>query len=83
MHQYIASVPFERIAIDIAEPFPQSEQGNQCLLITMDYFNKWPEAYAIPNQGRSSLKEGVVGRQTMRMEVWMLSKPEEEVLKPA
>jgi hypothetical protein len=50
MHQYNIWAPFKRIAIDAAGPFPQSDQGHQYLLITMDYFTKWPEAYAIPNQ---------------------------------
>jgi hypothetical protein len=69
MHQYIVSVRFERIAIDIAEPFPQSEQGNQCLLVTMDYFTKWPEACAIPNQEVSMVSEAA-----LRME-WLKDKP--------
>jgi hypothetical protein len=42
--------PFEWIARDIAGPFPWSDQGNQFLLIAMDYFMKWLEAYAIPNK---------------------------------
>jgi hypothetical protein len=57
MRQYIVSVPFERIAINIAE------QGNQYLLIIMDYFNKWPEAYAIPNQEVSMVVEAALRRE--------------------
>jgi hypothetical protein len=49
MHQYNVGAPFKRIAIDVAGPFSLRDQGNRCLLITMDYFMKWPEAYAIPN----------------------------------
>jgi hypothetical protein len=52
MHQYNVGAPFERIAIDVAGPFPRSNQGNRYLLIAMDYFTKWPEVYAIPNQER-------------------------------
>jgi hypothetical protein len=49
MHQYIFRALFERIAIEVAGPFPLSDQGNRYLLIAMDYFTKWLEAYAIPN----------------------------------
>jgi hypothetical protein len=40
---------FKMIVMDVAA-FPWSDQGNQYLLTAMDYFTKWPEAYAIPNQ---------------------------------
>jgi hypothetical protein len=50
MHQHNVVAPFERIAIDIAGPFPESDMGNRYLLVAMDYFTKWPEVYAIPNQ---------------------------------
>jgi hypothetical protein len=43
MHQYVRA-PLERMAIDVAEPFPQSAQENLYLLIPMDYFTKQPEA---------------------------------------
>jgi len=40
MHQYNLGAPFERIALDIAGPFPESDRGNRYLLVTMDYFTK-------------------------------------------
>jgi hypothetical protein len=40
MPQYSVGAPFERIVIDIAGPFPKSEQGNHYFLIAMDYFTK-------------------------------------------
>jgi hypothetical protein len=48
-HQYNVGATFERIAINVAGPFPQSVQGNRYLLIAMVYFMKWLEAYVIPN----------------------------------
>jgi hypothetical protein len=60
MHQYNVGASFERIAIDVAGPFPQSDRGNRYLLIAMDYFTKWPEAYAIPNQGALTVAEVLV-----------------------
>jgi hypothetical protein len=42
IHQYVGA-PFERIAMDIAQPFLQSDRGNRYLLIAMDYFTEFPE----------------------------------------
>jgi hypothetical protein len=60
MHQYNFGAPFERIVIDVAGPFPGSDQGNRYLLIVMDYFTNWPEVYAIPNQDASTVAEALV-----------------------
>jgi hypothetical protein len=48
MHQYNVGALFGMIATDMAGLFPRSDQGNRYLLIAMDYFTKWLEAYAIP-----------------------------------
>ena len=34
---------FERIAIDIAGPFPVTDDGNQYIMVVGDYFTKWVE----------------------------------------
>jgi hypothetical protein len=60
MHLYNVGAPFERIVIDIAGPFPRIDQENRYLLIAMDYFTKWPEAYAIPSQEASTVAEALV-----------------------
>jgi transposase InsO family protein len=59
MHQYNIRAPLERIIIDIAGPFPESESRNRYLLIAMD-FTKWPEIYAIPNQEASTMVDALV-----------------------
>jgi hypothetical protein len=60
MHQCNVGVSFERLAIDVAGPYALSNQGNRYLLIAMDYFTKWLEAYAIPNQEASTVAEALV-----------------------
>ena len=39
----------ERVAEDIAGPLPCTLRGNRYILVAMDYFSKWPEAYGIPD----------------------------------
>jgi hypothetical protein len=65
MHQYNVGAPFERTAIDVAGPFPRSYQGNHYLLIALDYFTKWPEAYTIPHQEASIAADVLVTNFTM------------------
>jgi hypothetical protein len=60
MHQHNVSAPFERIAIYIAEPFPESERRNRYILIAMDYFPKWPEVYTICNLKESTVADVLV-----------------------
>ena len=50
LQSYNVGAPMERIAIDVLGPLPETEHGNKYLLIAMDYFSKWPEAYPLPNQ---------------------------------
>ena len=47
---YNVGAPMERVAMDIMGPLPQSDRGNKYVLVISDYFTKWTESYAIPNQ---------------------------------
>ncbi|GFT84712.1 retrovirus-related Pol polyprotein from transposon 412 [Trichonephila clavipes] len=57
---YNVGAPFERIAFYILGPLPRSSDGNNNILVAMDYFTKWPEAYSIPNQEASTVAEVLV-----------------------
>ena len=58
LHQMGA--PMERIAVDITGPLPVTASGNRYILVAMDYFTKWPEAYAIPNQEATTVARKLV-----------------------
>ena len=36
--------------VDVVGPLPRSDKGNRYVLSAIDYFTKWPEAYALPDQ---------------------------------
>ncbi|GFU08511.1 retrovirus-related Pol polyprotein from transposon 412 [Trichonephila clavipes] len=57
---YNGGAPFERIAFDILGPIPRSLDGNNNILVVMNYFTKWPEAYPIPDQEASTVAEVLV-----------------------
>ncbi|GFW77442.1 retrovirus-related Pol polyprotein from transposon 412 [Trichonephila clavipes] len=40
---YKVGALFERIAFDILGPLPRSSNGNNNILVVMDYFTKWPQ----------------------------------------
>ncbi|GFY31406.1 retrovirus-related Pol polyprotein from transposon 412 [Trichonephila clavipes] len=46
---YNVGVSFERIAFEILGPLPRSSDGNNNILVVMDYFTKLSEAYPIPS----------------------------------
>ena len=49
MKSYVVGAPFERIASDIARPFPTSINKNKYILVIGDYFSKLTEIYAMPD----------------------------------
>ncbi|GFW11426.1 retrovirus-related Pol polyprotein from transposon 412 [Trichonephila clavipes] len=57
---YNVGALFERIAFDILGPLPRSSDGNNNILVVMDYFTKRPEAYPIPDQDASTVADVLV-----------------------
>ncbi|GFU22688.1 integrase catalytic domain-containing protein [Trichonephila clavipes] len=45
------------MAFDILVPLPRSSEGNNNILVVMDYFTKWPDAYPISDQEASTVEE--------------------------
>ena len=50
MVTYQVGAPWERIAADVAGPFPLTANGNRYILIVQDYFSKWVEIFPMANQ---------------------------------
>ena len=57
---YQVGAPMERVAVDIVGPLPATAAGNRYICVAMDYFTKWPEAYALPNHEAVTVAEVLV-----------------------
>ena len=52
--------PLDRVGIDLMGPLPVSERGNRYLLVIVDYFTRWAEAFPLPDQQAESLAKAFV-----------------------
>ncbi|ROT62945.1 hypothetical protein C7M84_019191 [Penaeus vannamei] len=66
---YQVCAPLERVAVDIVGPFPVTTQGNRFICVVMDYFTKWPEAYALPDHEAETVAEALVNNFITRFGV--------------
>ena len=69
LKQHVVGVPMERLAMDILGPLPLTPRGNRFVLVVTDYFTKWTESYAIPNQEAVTVAEKLVGEFVCRFGV--------------
>uniref|UniRef100_A0A3P9LUG1 Gypsy retrotransposon integrase-like protein 1 n=1 Tax=Oryzias latipes TaxID=8090 RepID=A0A3P9LUG1_ORYLA len=60
LQQYLVGAPMERVGVDVLGPFPLTESGNRYVLVAMDYFTKWPEVYAVPDQSATTTAKYLV-----------------------
>ena len=56
----VSGVPFERVAIDLLGPLPQTSRGNKYIVVAIDYFTKWPEAFPVPDVKAETIAQGLV-----------------------
>ena len=59
---YRSGAPMDRVATDILGPLPLSEQGNRYVLVVMDCFSRWPEAYPIPDFSAKTVADVLVNQ---------------------
>ncbi|OUC40888.1 hypothetical protein D917_03744 [Trichinella nativa] len=50
MESLVVGNPMEIVAVDILGPVPRSKNGISYIMVVTDYFTRWVEAYALPNQ---------------------------------
>ncbi|KAJ8352500.1 hypothetical protein SKAU_G00239760 [Synaphobranchus kaupii] len=60
LQQHLVGAPMERVGVDVLGPFPVTDSGNRYILVAMDYFTKWPKAFAIPDQSAATTAERLV-----------------------
>jgi hypothetical protein len=50
MHKYNIGALFQMTVIDVAGLFAQSDQGDQYVLVAMDYISKYPKPSSLPTK---------------------------------
>jgi len=60
-----ASNPTEIIAMDIVEPFPESDNKNSYVLVVAGLFTRWMEVFPIPNQEAVTVADKLVNEVFM------------------
>uniref|UniRef100_W5MTW2 Integrase catalytic domain-containing protein n=1 Tax=Lepisosteus oculatus TaxID=7918 RepID=W5MTW2_LEPOC len=58
--QHQVGAPMKRVGVDVLGPFPRTEAGNHYILMAMDYFTKWPEAYALLDQSTPTVADALL-----------------------
>ncbi len=64
-----AGYPMQLVAMDILGPLPESSNRNSYVLVATDYFTRWVEAYAIPNQEASTVATKLVDQMFCRFAI--------------
>ena len=63
------SRPFQRLAMDISGPLPETRNGNRYILVIGDYFTKWKEAFAMKDMEATTIARLLVNEVICRFGV--------------
>ena len=69
LSHYVVGYPLDRVGMDILGPFPITGRGNKYVLVIGDYFTKWMEAYALPDQTAETVATRFVNEFVARLGV--------------
>ena len=61
-----AGYPLQVVCVDIMGPLPETDQGSKYVLVAVDYFTRWVEAYGIPNQEAMTVARKLVDEMFCR-----------------
>ena len=56
--------PVQVVTVDTCDPLPSN--GNQYILVAGNYFTRWMEAYAIPNQEAHTMAQKLAEEMLLR-----------------
>ena len=62
LQSFQVSEPFTCWALDYMGPLPETHRGNKHILVLMDHFTKWCEAFPTPDQKASTVAKILVDR---------------------
>ena len=60
LQQLPVGMPMERMAVDIVGPLPITDRGNRFIVVIVDYFTKWTEAFALPDHKAATVADCLV-----------------------
>lgn len=66
LQSVVASRPYERVALDILGPLPETPKDNKYIVVIGDYFSKWTEAFPLPNQEAETVAKLLVEQWVCR-----------------
>ena len=69
LQKYVEGTPFERLGIDVLGPLPVTNLGNRYIVVVVDYFTKWPEAFPVPDIKAETVAHGLIDNVISRFGV--------------
>lgn len=66
LQSVVTSRPYERVAVDILGPLPETPKENKYIVVIGDYFSRWTEAFPLPNQEAETVAKLLVEQWVCR-----------------